>query len=730
MDVLHQLRVKTGREPMQTSNKPDPRIETELLGLSRHLAASQLSVTKLRRVIDQDQASLNIDDLIGQLITGNYHDGAQALATAAGLSGLTVDARCLTSILPMAENILGLPLLIQLTQGERVTLLLDTIESETLSWERAAMVLAFLANRCQDNPPKRLLTAMRTLARQPLGREASMLLGSAAMLINDPEVNKVAEPHLAMVALLGKGALEHQQRLLCQPSINDLPERDPATVIAGRTVVREGTKVGRNEPCPCGSGKKFKKCCLGKAPLAPAPVESPGVGVQVDQGALAWKMTPVQFSEMRIQELCRQELASLPSKFLAMALSKFCTYHYFDHARRAIKELSGRDDLPYPDAMDEYRHELIYEALRANQLDCAREQIEMLDRPEEMDDSVRMELKLHDPDQNTLQELDDYVRLQLQEKNATASVELAYALLTTFPALGIFFARGALSRKCLLDSEMLMEQIEEARDELQLPVGDEGQELFDRISEQGVDDYLLRHAEQAASQAQQVAVKETETVREQYRVSRNRISDLENTLQEKESHLKELLKKLDQSSSKESETVSGPRSESPDPGVLRNKIAELKALLDLGNKERRRLRRQLLKATNHMVESSDSDAESVIEDVDPLELIDLADAKQVIAVSRFPIFTSVARKSMRKIPIQVADAAMLAVAELTSAGAAGWSSVKRLKRAPGIFSQRIGIHYRLLFSLDPANDELIVQELIHRRELKKVVQHYAAVSSR
>jgi uncharacterized protein YchJ len=22
-----------------------------------------------------------------------------------------------------------------------------------------------------------------------------------------------------------------------------------------------GTPVGRNQPCPCGSGKKFKKCC-------------------------------------------------------------------------------------------------------------------------------------------------------------------------------------------------------------------------------------------------------------------------------------------------------------------------------------------------------------------------------------------------------------------------------------------------------------------------------------
>jgi preprotein translocase subunit SecA len=27
---------------------------------------------------------------------------------------------------------------------------------------------------------------------------------------------------------------------------------------------RSGQKVGRNDPCPCGSGKKYKKCCLAK----------------------------------------------------------------------------------------------------------------------------------------------------------------------------------------------------------------------------------------------------------------------------------------------------------------------------------------------------------------------------------------------------------------------------------------------------------------------------------
>jgi hypothetical protein len=28
--------------------------------------------------------------------------------------------------------------------------------------------------------------------------------------------------------------------------------------------IRRGPKIGRNDPCPCGSGKKHKKCCLGK----------------------------------------------------------------------------------------------------------------------------------------------------------------------------------------------------------------------------------------------------------------------------------------------------------------------------------------------------------------------------------------------------------------------------------------------------------------------------------
>lgn len=32
-------------------------------------------------------------------------------------------------------------------------------------------------------------------------------------------------------------------------------------IVKDKTKISEETKIGRNDPCPCGSGKKYKKCC-------------------------------------------------------------------------------------------------------------------------------------------------------------------------------------------------------------------------------------------------------------------------------------------------------------------------------------------------------------------------------------------------------------------------------------------------------------------------------------
>ena len=50
-----------------------------------------------------------------------------------------------------------------------------------------------------------------------------------------------------------------------EPTASPVAEMTPNTsegeAPARRPVRREQPKVGRNAPCPCGSGKKYKKCC-------------------------------------------------------------------------------------------------------------------------------------------------------------------------------------------------------------------------------------------------------------------------------------------------------------------------------------------------------------------------------------------------------------------------------------------------------------------------------------
>lgn len=60
---------------------------------------------------------------------------------------------------------------------------------------------------------------------------------------------------------------QEEARRLAEP---DDVEQDPfeddlLDLLPVEPIVRSEPKIGRNEPCPCGSGKKYKKCCLDKA---------------------------------------------------------------------------------------------------------------------------------------------------------------------------------------------------------------------------------------------------------------------------------------------------------------------------------------------------------------------------------------------------------------------------------------------------------------------------------
>ena len=48
------------------------------------------------------------------------------------------------------------------------------------------------------------------------------------------------------------------------PASGQMPGAAPEEVKKQETVRRQTPKVGRNDDCPCGSGKKYKNCCMNK----------------------------------------------------------------------------------------------------------------------------------------------------------------------------------------------------------------------------------------------------------------------------------------------------------------------------------------------------------------------------------------------------------------------------------------------------------------------------------
>jgi len=100
------------------------------------------------------------------------------------------------------------------------------------------------------------------------------------MFISYEELNKILSGVTPLSEKLEiKSTLEEYRRadklFKFEPPVNEAPsffsppdkptpfpnEYDRHQFEEPKTFIREGPKIGRNDPCPCGSGKKYKKCC-------------------------------------------------------------------------------------------------------------------------------------------------------------------------------------------------------------------------------------------------------------------------------------------------------------------------------------------------------------------------------------------------------------------------------------------------------------------------------------
>ena len=101
--------------------------------------------------------------------------------------------------------------------------------------------------------------------KQEYKRESYELFESMKERIEDSIVKKVFS--LEPVSVEEMAARRRAPQMAPQSTRFSAPPKSsqPQTP---RTITRPGEKVGRNDPCPCGSGKKDKKCCLGKERVA------------------------------------------------------------------------------------------------------------------------------------------------------------------------------------------------------------------------------------------------------------------------------------------------------------------------------------------------------------------------------------------------------------------------------------------------------------------------------
>jgi preprotein translocase subunit SecA len=69
--------------------------------------------------------------------------------------------------------------------------------------------------------------------------------------------------------ILGATWVETSATHAAAPSTSDIAQQQQAAIAASLgentridPIRNVGNKVGRNDPCPCGSGKKYKSCCM------------------------------------------------------------------------------------------------------------------------------------------------------------------------------------------------------------------------------------------------------------------------------------------------------------------------------------------------------------------------------------------------------------------------------------------------------------------------------------
>ena len=660
-------------------------------------------------------ASLSADKyerVMRQLIESGDDKTLGILLCICGANNVNLDPRVLAEALKVVDPVVDFCFPYRVQGLEAIEPLLEVVQAEDISWERQAYGAAIAAE-----------LAVQHGGHQQMVKQTLLKLSQK---IHAFEANFLIDQSLALLDGNIKKPL-HNLWLTQQRVLDTLPEEKPPVVIGGDyTVRRPIPKIGRNAPCHCGSGKKYKKCCYGKDQQLLRDA-SPYEGITMTQlrsmPSLVDDADMIQ--ELRAYELKKLQPVELNEEQLFQAYRRAYLFGMREFAYEMLLELKHRPS--QKDFALEHMEDLLDSALDAGDIDLARKIMDII--PPEMlleAEAIKFRFGLVE-NREHYEALEARCRRALQEETDEDLLKRDYTLLALsynfenfFPAMSIVFARAAVigRQAAFFDNEMLLEVIRKCRTDLgHDPWEDPLEEIFARLLTKG--DFDLQD-DAKNTQIQKLKEKVSETSR----LAAQRHS----ALKEKELELDRLIKRLKRDEKSTASRQNAVKAQGPlslekrkTASDLHRQIDNLKAEINLQQHERQQLRKKLRESQRNLHLRESKTSKSLQSEEQSVQLEFEATPKKIM----IPEFSATYRRSCEVVPSAVVAKSLRAAAGFAAHDKQIWRQTKGIGTIPHIYRIRVGIHHRLMIQWNKEKG-LKVLDIIPRAQLETWIRRHAA----
>ncbi len=480
-------------------------MQTELRQFIEQARYCKPAVLRVAELLPAEDAAL--DALIGEIVSAANQTEFVYVVMATLATGRPVSVRHLARGAMLMPHWLYLGWIAWHMTGELPEPLLDAVQHTQLPRDLEATALYVIAAWCQQHRngvlPDGVLAAARALARvEPHASRPHLLAMAAhlrclAALTGDAALAAILEKHQG--AANPAGVKQYMETTLGQihagvgPGV--LPDSPMNTLTSGTTMRRAVARIGRNERCPCGSGKKYKHCCHDKdQERLHHSSEVAGHTREEVEASPEEHLTEARLEKTMPTDLLRMDPLKIPKELAVPYIMRLAGFSLLDRLAETFEKLGFSEELK------EVWQFTLFFVTRAGRKDILERLLRWCpdagQAEKELKPGARLLLVKDDP-AKYLERLEELSLLALQTEDSQALEEFAYGVMESakLMALGIFVSRSMLPMVKQTEASFLFEQILETRDKLNLSPDDPAGDIVDQRFARHEDDQKLESVE-------------------------------------------------------------------------------------------------------------------------------------------------------------------------------------------------------------------------------------------